>query len=91
MHDETFVNVRQFQFYQDSPGRAVLRIAPAAGFSEDDERRGIRNLGRKLGGRIQIETALVESIPLSENGKAVYVDQRISSADRPTVVTDTIS
>ena len=65
------------QFYQDAPGRAVLRIAPAAGFSEDDERRVIRNLGRKMGDRLRIETVLVDSIPLSESGKAIYVDQKL--------------
>lgn len=77
MHDDTFTNVRQFQFHQDTPGRAMLRIAPATGFSEDDEKRVIRNLGRKLGDRLRIETVLVDSIPLSESGKAIYVDQKL--------------
>ena len=77
MHDDTFANVRQFQFYQDSPGRAVLRLVPAEGFSEQDERRIVRNLGRKLDGRLQIETALVDSVPLSSIGKVIYVDQKL--------------
>ncbi len=83
MHDDTFVNVQQFQFYQDSPGRAVLRIVRSEGFSEEDERRIVRNLGRKLDGRLRIETALVDSIPLSSTGKAIYVDQRLEIEQSP--------
>jgi phenylacetate-CoA ligase len=29
MHDDAFLHVRQFQFYHDVPGRAVLRMVPA--------------------------------------------------------------
>jgi phenylacetate-CoA ligase len=29
MHDDTFLHVRQFQFYQEIAGKAVLRVAPA--------------------------------------------------------------
>ncbi|MCH8852240.1 MAG: asparagine synthase (glutamine-hydrolyzing) [Planctomycetes bacterium] len=81
MHDDTFANVRQFQFYQDTPGRAVLRLVPAAGFAEQDQRRIIRNLGRKLDGQLQIDIALVNSIRLSPIGKAIYVDQRIAERE----------
>ncbi len=77
MHDDTFANVRQFQFYQDSPGRAVLKIVPADGFSKQDEQRIIRSLARKHDGRLDIDTALVDSIRLSSIGKAIYVDQRL--------------
>jgi phenylacetate-CoA ligase len=77
MHDDTFLHVRQFQFMQDTPGRAVLRIVPADGFSEKDAARIQRNLGRKLDGQLTFTVELVDAIPLSARGKAVYVDQRI--------------
>ncbi|MEP0842398.1 MAG: hypothetical protein HRF43_06770, partial [Phycisphaerae bacterium] len=88
MHDDTFVNVRQFQFYQDRPGRAVLRIVPGGGFGPADRERIRRNLGRKLNGRLHFEIATTDSIPLSGRGKAVYVDQRLprsAGSDAPTV------
>ncbi len=77
MHDDTFLRVRQFQFLQETQGRAVLRIVPADGFGEDDADRIHRNLGRKLDCRLTFTIELTEAIPLSPRGKAIYVDQRI--------------
>jgi phenylacetate-CoA ligase len=76
MHDDTFMHVRQFQFMQERPGRAVLRIVQADGFGEDDAERIHRNLGRKLDRRLTFTIELTESIPLYARGKAIYVDQR---------------
>jgi phenylacetate-CoA ligase len=80
MHDDTFDRVRQFQFRQDEPGKAVLKVVPAKGFDDACCRRIQQNLGRKLDGRLDFTIDLVESIPLSARGKAIYVDQRISSS-----------
>jgi phenylacetate-CoA ligase len=77
MHDDTFLNVRQFQFHQETPGQAVLRIVPAGKFGEDDAERICRNLGRKLDRRLAFTIERVDAIPLSVRGKAIYVDQRI--------------
>lgn len=77
VHDDAFAQVRQFQFYQDTPGRAVLRILPGTGFGDAAGERIRRSLGRKLEGRVQFDIQLVDSIPLSPRGKAIYVDQRI--------------
>ena len=77
MHDDTFLHVRQFQFRQDTPGRAVLRVVPAERFGDEDQRRIQQNLGRKLDGQVTFAIELVETIPLSPRGKAIYVDQRI--------------
>ncbi|MBI5863425.1 MAG: phenylacetate--CoA ligase family protein [Planctomycetes bacterium] len=76
MHDDTFDRVRQFQFVQEAAGRATLKIVAAEGFSTADRQRIERNLERKLAGRLIFETELVDSIPLSPRGKAIYVDQR---------------
>jgi phenylacetate-CoA ligase len=78
MHDDTFIHVRQFQFMQKKPGYAVLHIVPADGFSEEDAGRIQRNLGRKLDGRLALTIELVDAIPLSPRGKAIYVEQRIT-------------
>ena len=77
LHDDTFIHVRQFQFVQNTPGQAVLRIVPANGFDEDDVARIHRNLGRKLDNRLTFTIKLAETIPLPARGKAIYVDQRI--------------
>jgi len=77
MHDDTFIHVRQFQFFQDKPGQAVLRIVPADSFGKDDVDRIHRNLGRKLDRRLTFTLELIDVIPLSPRGKAIYVDQQI--------------
>lgn len=77
MHDDTFIHVRQFQFRQETPGRAVLCIVPADGFSEEDAGQIHRNLERKLDGRLTFAIECADAIPLSVRGKAIYVDQRI--------------
>jgi phenylacetate-CoA ligase len=78
MHGDAFVNVRQFQFYQDTPGRAVLRVVPTATFTDDDRRRILTNLNAKLDGRLDVEITIVQAIPLSPRGKAIYVEQKIA-------------
>jgi phenylacetate-CoA ligase len=81
VHDDTFDHVLQFQFYQDEPGRAVLRVVPAAGFSGKDRRRIERTLGLKFDGRLDFMIEVVDSVSLSSRGKAIYVDQRIPDLD----------
>ena len=69
MHDDTFAHVRQFRFYQDTPGKARLTIIPAEGFGEKDRQRVLRNLERKLDGRLHLTLALT-------NGRELYAFQR---------------
>ena len=88
MHDDTFINVRQFQFLQETPGQAVLRIVPADGFGEDDAGRIHRNLGCKLDNRLDFTIKLVDAIALSARGKAIYVDQRIQQENRTPLISD---
>ena len=81
MHDDTFRQVRQFQFAQSTPGRAVLRVVPARGFVPGDIERIGRMLDTKLRDRIALTVQVVNGIARSGRGKAIYVDQRIERAD----------
>ncbi len=77
MHDDTFDNVRQFQFYQDQPGVAELKIVPAGRFTDTDQVRIQENMGRKFDDRLNFTIRVVEEIKLTRMGKSVYVDQHI--------------
>jgi phenylacetate-CoA ligase len=77
MHDDTFEEVVRFQFFQDTPGRAVLRLVAAPGFGDAHRARIRQRLDAKMGGRLDLTLELVESVALSGAGKAIYVDQRI--------------
>lgn len=83
MHDDTFSRVRQFQFCQDTPGEAILRIVPADGFSDADQQHMLGRLQTKLEHRLSIHVETVAEIPLSPRGKAIYVDQRIPAPHNP--------
>lgn len=80
MHDDTFERVSRFQFLQEQPGRAVLRVVPAAGFGSVDHERILRNLEVKLRGRVDLTLELTQEVVLTPVGKAIYVDQRIPRA-----------
>jgi phenylacetate-CoA ligase len=88
VHDDTFDNVRKFQFYQDTPGRALLRIAAAPEFSEADRARICRSLGHKLNQRLTFELQLVDEIALTRSGKSIYVDQHIAGTSLPPLEQD---
>jgi len=55
----------------------VLRVVVADGFGDEDSKRILHNLGRKLDGRVELAIEIVDSIKLTPRGKAIYVDQRI--------------
>jgi phenylacetate-CoA ligase len=77
VHDDTFERVRQYQFVQETPGRAELRLIPGSGFMDEDGRGILATLDRKLEGRVVLSLVLVEEIKPTPRGKHVLVDQRI--------------
>ena len=51
------------------------------GFSDVDRGLIVENLGRKFDGRLEFAIELVEAIPSSRRGKAVFVDQQTPGVD----------
>ncbi len=82
VHDDTFVRVRQFQFVQHAPGRAVLHVIPGNGYTAADGERIMARLLSKLEGAVSVEIAVVDRIGMSPAGKAIFVDQRIPGITR---------
>jgi phenylacetate-CoA ligase len=83
IHSKVMENVFRFQFFQEKPGKAILKILPRDGFSESE--RGVieREFNDKLGRNVDVEAVLVEDIPLTRRGKYKFIDQRIKSMDLP--------
>jgi phenylacetate-CoA ligase len=77
MHDATFDHVLQMQFYQEEPGRAILRVVPDDHFNPTAEQCILQTLGKRLGNRLAITIQRVSALPPTTSGKAVYIDQRI--------------
>jgi phenylacetate-CoA ligase len=77
VHDGTFQRVRRYQFYQDTIGETVVRVVPLNGFGEEDKKRIIKTLARRVNDRVKLTVEVCEEIPLSPRGKAIWVDQRL--------------
>jgi phenylacetate-CoA ligase len=77
---KTFPNVRQFSFYQEEPGRAVLFISRAEGYTDrntDEIKSWLDGMLGIMKDSISIEIAFVDQIPLPESGKTRMVTQKL--------------
>lgn len=81
LHDDTFDCVRQYQFYQDEPGKAVLRVVPADPQRPPDRAHIARGFAAKLNGRVQLTIEVCDRIKLTKSGKFNLIDQRIRGVD----------
>lgn len=77
MHDDTFDNVMQFQFFQDRPGFATIRVVVRDHFDSYDVSKIEQNFTRKFGDRLSAKVEVVPRIELTDRGKSVFVDQKI--------------
>ncbi|HMP89038.1 MAG TPA: glycosyltransferase [Kiritimatiellia bacterium] len=86
MHDELFDGIRQFQFYQDSPGHVTFKYVPSPNLTRDAPARIREKLKQKLGTDVQLTMKHVSQIPRTRSGKFRFLDQRleISYGDRDT-------
>lgn len=73
--DEMF-GIREFQFYQDVPGRAALRVVPLAGSTPDFDAY-LRMFNRKAGGELTLALEVLDRIPTTPRGKRKFIDQRL--------------
>jgi phenylacetate-CoA ligase len=72
----TASGIREYQFYQDTPGEAVVRIVPLGPAAADFS--GYQALlNRKTGGELHTVVEVVDRIPLSPRGKRKFIDQRL--------------
>ena len=77
MHDDTFDNVRQFQFRQAERGRVELNIVREAGFTKTDAARILKEVGKKLGDDMLLELRYVDEIPRTRSGKFRFLIQEL--------------
>jgi phenylacetate-CoA ligase len=75
MHSKLFDNVRQFQFYQNEPGKAKLRICRKQAYSERDTAIITQELGEKMGDTLDLSLDFVDEIPLTGRGKFRFIVQ----------------
>lgn len=75
----TAYGIREYQFYQDTPGEAVVRIVPVSpGATDFSKYRDL--LDRKAAGELRMTVEVVDRIPLTQRGKRKFIDQRLDLA-----------
>jgi len=75
MHGEIFEYVARYQYYQDEPGRCVLRVMTTPGFSESDEAAILEAYRAKVGDELDMSVEVVDDIPLTERGKLKLLER----------------
>ena len=78
MHSDIFDDVRQFQFYQDHPGKVILKIVPKQNFSEISSQKIFNIIKSKLSSDVDLTLEIVNDIPPTKNGKLRFLDQRLN-------------
>jgi phenylacetate-CoA ligase len=79
MHGDIFEHVARYQYYQDTPGRCVLRVMATPGFTDADEAAILEAYRAKVGDELDISIELVDDIPLTERGKLRLLDRSAGS------------
>ena len=75
----TAYGVQEYQFYQDTPGEAVVRLVPLSrGAIDFSNYRDLLN--RKLAGELQVAVEVVDRIAMTPRGKRKFIDQRLDLA-----------
>jgi len=80
----SFKNVKQFQFYQDEPGIACLRIVKRKSYSNADTVLLENEINKQFsipGKGIEIKILFVNDIKTTSSGKSLRTDQRLNIKD----------
>jgi phenylacetate-CoA ligase len=78
MHDRSFDDLRQFQFYQDTPGRVEFKFIPKSELSPSQIEQLRQTLASKFGSDTVLTLTAVKEIPRTKSGKYRFLDQRLN-------------
>jgi len=82
MHSNVFENVSQYQFYQDSAGKVILKVVKKDSFSEKDTDNLQNEFFRKLGEDVELEVQFVDQISRTRSGKYLMFIQKLPIKSR---------
>ena len=82
VHSKNFKNVFRYQFLQNKPGEALLKIMPKDNFNEGEKNKIIQEFNNKFNKNVIVKALIVDDIPLTKRGKYKFIDQRIQTKTR---------
>ena len=77
VHPNKFFGVSEFQFYQDTPGRCLIKVVPAARCGAREVGLFLDEIQHRVGTAIRFELKLVEELAGSARGKRPFIDQQL--------------
>lgn len=75
VHDDTLMHVREYQFHQSEPGKAVLWIIPDVPLDEREQQRIVKNMNRRLQNQVVLELEIRTELEKTARGKQPRVIQ----------------
>lgn len=78
---KTFPNIKQCQFFQEEPGKVILKLIKTEAYSDTDSDYIILKFKESLGpmsNSLDIEIVFVDNISATSSGKINLVDQRLN-------------
>jgi len=76
-HSDIFDNVKQFQYYQDSLDKIILRIVRKDNYTDIDTQKILRELNEKLKNQVKSEIQFLSEIPRTDRGKYRFLVQKL--------------
>jgi phenylacetate-CoA ligase len=77
IHSTAYSTVRQFQFYQDTPGVAVMRVVPLDDGDTSPGELLLREFAAKVSRVLELRVQVVSSLETTIRGKQAFIDQRL--------------
>lgn len=77
MHSDVFDNVKQFQFYQDTPGKVIFKVVKKNNYSDEDTMYILQELQKKMKNQVDIEIKFVNEISRTKRGKYKFLIQKL--------------
>ena len=81
VHDDTFDNTLGYQFYQTTPGEAVLRVVPARPLDESDKARILSGASARLQGQVKLTIEIRDSLEQTRRGKQLRVISELADSE----------
>jgi phenylacetate-CoA ligase len=76
VHDDTFNNVREYQFHQSVPGKATLCVVPVTPFDDKEKQRIVMNMNKRLQGQVTLDLEIRTELVKTARGKQPRVIQK---------------
>jgi len=80
VHDDTFKNVQDYQFYQSIPGKATLYVVPLTSLDDKEQERIVNNMNRLLQSQVILDLEVRTNLVKTKRGKQPRVIQKCNNS-----------